>query len=113
LAVPLHFSRCPTISPPSRPTLLPYTTLFRSFCVSPLARSIIQTWPFSFLKARRLPSGDQAGAYSAPGRSVTCCVSPVSTFMTYRSEEHTSELQSRFDLVCRLLLAKKKKTTPS
>src|SRR5699024_11666472 len=31
----------------------------------------------------------------------------------YRSEEHTSELQSRFDLVCRLLLEKKKKKKPS
>src|SRR5207249_6903782 len=32
------------------------------------------------------------------------------TYVQYRSEEHTSELQSRFDLVCRLLLEKKKKT---
>src|SRR5699024_12096016 len=33
-------------------------------------------------------------------------------FTDWRSEEHTSELQSRFDLVCRLLLEKKKRTTP-
>src|SRR5699024_11463668 len=60
-----------------RPTLLPYTTLFRS--PAPTCR---------------------AGPSSAP--SCTATASPG------RSEEHTSELQSRFDLVCRLLLVKTK-----
>src|SRR5437868_13273575 len=61
-------------------TLFPYTTLFRS------AHPISFTCRFSWL----------------PSRIVS--VSP-----RFRSEEHTSELQSRFDLVCRLLLEKKKR----
>src|SRR2546422_6524294 len=66
---------------PPRSTLFPYTTLFRSE-----------------VKARRLPSGDQTGSQSSTGLKVK-----------RRSEEHTSELQSRLHLVCRLLLEKKKK----
>src|SRR5699024_11298265 len=46
-----------------------------------------------------------AGAIAKPVR----IISGASTNTTARSEEHTSELQSRFDLVCRLLLEKKKK----
>src|SRR2546429_5901031 len=64
---------------PPRSTLFPYTTLFRS--PAPIPR-----WTVSFRK--RLPSG---------------------TLAEGRSEEHTSELQSRLHLVCRLLLEKKKK----
>src|SRR5687768_2711339 len=74
---------------PPRSTLFPYTTLFRS---SP-----------------------------APGRAARPCsplcsppprqsASPGSTWSTRRSEEHTSELQSRLQLVCRLLLGKKKES---
>src|SRR5438067_1867464 len=48
------------------------------------------------------PAAPVAGS-PAPGAAVTATLSPP------RSEEHTSELQSRFDLVCRLLLEKKKK----
>src|SRR6478672_12044618 len=73
---------------PPRSTLFPYTTLFRSRAI--------------------------------PGAPFTCrCASPIPTRPTGRgrrrsacrprSEEHTSELQSRSDLVCRLLLEKKKK----
>src|SRR5207249_5322379 len=68
---------------PPRLTLFPYTTLFRSFQLqSP--RSLI------------LPSLHLIGRFH---RGVDS-----------RSEEHTSELQSRFDLVCRLLLEKKKRS---
>src|SRR5207249_10768225 len=67
------------IRPPPRSTLFPYTTLFRSRPSS------------SFPRRATRP-----GSFAAP-------VEPRS-----RSEEHTSELQSRFDLVCRLLLEKKK-----
>src|SRR5437868_14391041 len=71
---------------PPRSTLFPYTTLFRS-----PSRT---TWTISpRSRARRCVS-----------RSVPRC---------RRSEEHTSELQSRFDLVCRLLLEKKKKRKKS
>src|SRR6266705_5795011 len=46
---------------------------------------------------------------SPPSPSPPCCPSPASTSPPTRSEEHTSELQSPYDLVCRLLLEKKKK----
>src|SRR2546427_5966558 len=93
---------------PPRSTLFPYTTLFRSLHHRPppggderLARgrrlrARLQT------RAGRGGAGREAGARrggSAPR------VPPVS-----RSEEHTSELQSQSNLVCRLLLEKKKKT---
>src|SRR5690349_24071029 len=72
------------LRPPPRSTLFPYTTLFRSI----VAREI------------RVVFG---------GETVDCLVDrPVEFFEpTVRSEEHTSELQSRRDLVCRLLLEKK------
>src|SRR2546422_6923933 len=78
---------------PPRSTLFPYTTLFRS----PL---------FSLLEAR-------AGLYSA-GRAMIVfhvAITAAEDYLTRRerSEEHTSELQSRLHLVCRLLLEKKKK----
>src|SRR5256885_14963719 len=73
---------------PPRSTLFPYTTLFRSpgrFCSGKLTRNA----PLSNRNpARRRPAGS-----------------------SWRSEEHTSELQSPCNLVCRLLLEKKKKPT--
>src|SRR3712207_8442967 len=80
---------------PPRSTLFPYTTLFRSACSRPGSRSTCPpaagTEPAP--AARRRPRPPSAG------RCPT------------RSEEHTSELQSRQYLVCRLLLEKKKKIT--
>src|SRR5436190_18151608 len=73
------------IQPPPRSTLFPYTTLFRS---------------------SRRPNG--------PNRvedfAIDCRAAPLSRSraLVGRSEEHTSELQSHSDLVCRLLLEKKK-----
>src|SRR3712207_6904555 len=73
---------------PPRSTLFPYTTLFRSPGCSPT------------------PPPDRAlPPTSPPSRARTCWSSRSPT----RSEEHTSELQSRQYLVCRLLLEKKKK----
>src|SRR5437868_7460830 len=66
---------------PPRSTLFPYTTLFRSVLGN--------------------NDGPDVAAWGAP---------EVLELELARSEEHTSELQSRFDLVCRLLLEKKKKT---
>src|SRR2546422_2077127 len=87
---------------PPRSTLFPYTTLFRS----PLAEGFGSqevgvlpphfTFPFGFL-LKVIPPGDDP--------VVLRIVAAV------RSEEHTSELQSRLHLVCRLLLEKKKKHT--
>src|SRR5436305_2168406 len=71
---------------PPRSTLFPYTTLFRSS-----SRLIA------------LVSATNASAYPA------VCASRVRLTGRTRSEEHTSELQSRPHLVCRLLLEKKKK----
>src|SRR5690349_23632718 len=70
---------------PPRSTLFPYTTLFRS----PLSRCPLRS-----------------GGRSPPSRSRSARTSG----RLRRSEEHTSELQSRRDLVCRLLLEKKKYT---
>src|SRR3712207_8893179 len=75
---------------PPRSTLFPYTTLFRSL-ISPVC------------------DNDVFNLYLLPRRSIA--VIAVSSFMVEagrRSEEHTSELQSRQYLVCRLLLEKKK-----
>src|SRR5256885_7772627 len=71
---------------PPRSTLFPYTTLFRS-----VAHALRYTSASSRAAIRRLV-GDLGGYYDV-----------------WRSEEHTSELQSPCNLVCRLLLEKKKK----
>src|SRR3712207_7604798 len=80
---------------PPRSTLFPYTTLFRSVPVAALRR----------LDARRAAVLAATGADQVPGRlqPPPGSVEPV----LGRSEEHTSELQSRQYLVCRLLLEKK------
>src|SRR3712207_7289307 len=77
---------------PPRSTLFPYTTLFRSR--APLSQA------FSCLKTRTALSPNQ------PFATRLSCTQECGQ----RSEEHTSELQSRQYLVCRLLLEKKKKT---
>src|SRR5260370_14203709 len=76
---------------PPRSTLFPYTTLFRS-CEPGAARVVPR-------RGERLLGGIDAGDRRALG------IDPS------RSEEHTSELQSHLNLVCRLLLEKKKKKT--
>src|SRR5256885_4413263 len=85
---------------PPRSTLFPYTTLFRS-----MRPSLPEGW-------QELP-GDQmkVGNFAVQGKDggkaeVTIVPLPGAA----RSEEHTSELQSPCNLVCRLLLEKKKKT---
>src|SRR5256884_4159935 len=72
---------------PPRSTLFPYTTLFRS-CGSSTCRP-----PVRARRCARRPTANKLSGSSPE-----------------RSEEHTSELQSRLHLVCRLLLEKKKKT---
>src|SRR5438067_10716433 len=82
---------------PPRSTLFPYTTLFRSGG----ARGV-HAHPIHLLDAERRVVGV---CVRAEGHFCRERLEPVQK----RSEEHTSELQSRFDLVCRLLLEKKKK----
>src|SRR5687768_18105393 len=77
---------------PPRSTLFPYTTLFRSSS----APAGCECWPV----ARRSSAGRQRWECSIAARRKR----------KRRSEEHTSELQSRLHLVCRLLLEKKKTT---
>src|SRR5256885_2704106 len=83
---------------PPRSTLFPYTTLFRSLR-SPLDVGRVAG-------ARLAGEGDALGLGEHDARSGTA--SPGDPL---RSEEHTSELQSPCNLVCRLLLEKKKKQT--
>src|SRR5699024_11290498 len=85
---------------PPRSTLFPYTTLFRSNGRTLLEIRIVAVGFFRGCRGfgrRRRPETDLAAHRSGMD------------FTEIRSEEHTSELQSRFDLVCRLLLEKKKK----
>src|SRR5690349_23085587 len=87
---------------PPRSTLFPYTTLFRSQAAPPSVRA-----------------GLHGGNRGRSSRSLVCLSVQEPSFVPgnkrieiqarKRSEEHTSELQSRRDLVCRLLLEKKKK----
>src|SRR2546421_4131589 len=81
---------------PPRSTLFPYTTLFRS-----------RTWWRTRRRSarrREFPCLPRTSRKRLSGRTPTRSRSSMR-----RSEEHTSELQSRSDLVCRLLLEKKKK----
>src|SRR2546422_9665350 len=79
---------------PPRSTLFPYTTLFRSRGEDQKAIEVIDDL-----------IGDGSGGKPVPGAGNK----RPAEFADYRSEEHTSELQSRLHLVCRLLLEKKKK----
>src|SRR2546429_7003526 len=82
---------------PPRSTLFPYTTLFRSGeeLTGRSSRIVFHPMP---LRSRNA---------SPPLVHIAAC--GLATSRTHRSEEHTSELQSRLHLVCRLLLEKKKK----
>src|SRR5437868_7396395 len=84
---------------PPRSTLFPYTTLFRSdgggYC----------TMAPEEASRRQIRTGNLN-----PQGWTDLCLYPLAAATPDRSEEHTSELQSRFDLVCRLLLEKKKNT---
>src|SRR5437588_2309768 len=80
---------------PPRSTLFPYTTLFRSCNVLPCTTGPSIANTLESLKAKR--DWAMREQISMPPWAIT-----------RRSEEHTSELQSHSDLVCRLLLEKKK-----
>src|SRR2546430_12558516 len=93
---------------PPRSTLFPYTTLFRSF----LPRFLKIFRPATILGARPTRLRAQPAYIPEPCVEVTSVtVEPSANAPDRRSEEHTSELQSQSNLVCRLLL-EKKKTTP-
>src|SRR5206468_10598976 len=94
-----------TLRPPPSSTLFPYTTLFRSVLsrrlrAGTMAEQIVGVGPV----------GNDVDAACASDRNQ---LRPELCLAEVRSEEHTSELQSRSDLVCRLLLEKKKKKSKS
>src|SRR5690349_22239729 len=101
------------IRPPPRSTLFPYTTLFRSG-VDEAGRHGIDANPLPRDLAGE-PDGervDRALGGGVPDEIAGTAQRRRSRGHIHdRSEEHTSELQSRRDLVCRLLLEKKKKKT--
>src|SRR5699024_12505157 len=100
---------CLSLSPlprPRGPPLFPYTTLFRS----------VATTRKDELAAVEAPNDAVARALSLWGQKEAKATAKYNAVLNgaqdgrvKRSEEHTSELQSRFDLVCRLLLEKKNK----
>src|SRR5258707_8679287 len=96
---------------PPRSTLFPYTTLFRS-------QIQVMNLDYSEFLGRiaigrvfngTLKRGAEVGISKLDGKLTATRITKLYTFRAARSEEHTSELQSRQYLVCRLLLEKKKK----
>src|SRR5260221_7116593 len=83
---------------PPRSTLFPYTTLFRS------------EWQLRWTFHECVDPDRSCSHSSTDGKSAIQISSPDRGRQPIRSEEHTSELQSHSDLVCRLLLEKKKST---
>src|SRR2546422_8326911 len=107
---------------PPRSTLFPYTTLFRSHTLPAQPdwipyRTSYYKEDWGFCLSHRQLSELREGEYEvcidatlAPGHlTYGACYLPGASAAEVRSEEHTSELQSRLHLVCRLLLEKKKK----
>src|SRR5690349_22975449 len=96
------------LPPPPASTLFPYTTLFRSVECEPDQRPI---------DVEALSSGEQHelvllfDLIFRVEKNTLVLIDEPELSLHPRSEEHTSELQSRRDLVCRLLLEKKKKNS--
>src|SRR2546427_4238820 len=88
---------------PPRSTLFPYTTLFRSIVLRGIEPPVAG-------RDGRFPARGGACHRSLLVRGIPFCSNSVFRKAVVRSEEHTSELQSQSNLVCRLLLEKKKKT---
>src|SRR5260370_17762486 len=93
---------------PPRSTLFPYTTLFRS-----LLQQAVEFFLCCFqcamgrLRERQFPIGIRRYLSVAPLQPVPRWSGATERYLRMRSEEHTSELQSHLNLVCRLLLQKK------
>src|SRR5690606_40494122 len=97
--------------PPPRSTLFPYTTLFRSFA-APLHRHTVAfiNLPCGGRFCAVVPGSNReepSPPVQAPPPRASADLPARTSWIVYRSEEHTSELQSRENLVCRLLLEKK------
>src|SRR5687768_18300535 len=98
------------LGPPPIPTLFPYTTLFRSEKRGLLYEDVLPRLQRLHREIEMKPwrNGNDEGVESRIGDGgCVIWIDPLATEHP-RSEEHTSELQSRLHLVCRLLLEKKK-----
>src|SRR5207247_10520112 len=95
---PFLYSSSLMYPPPPRSTLFPYTTLFRS-------------QPLAIFEANYLGQIRTGAASGFATDLLARRDAPADRWRNRRSEEHTSELQSRVDIVCRLLLEKKKNIT--
>src|SRR5207237_10745203 len=91
----------PSLPPPPCSTLFPYTTLFRSIRTSGGGPPRIRC-----ARAPEIPARTRAETASFDGVEL---LQGQALALVFRSEEHTSELQSHLNLVCRLLLEKKNK----
>src|SRR2546430_4264236 len=93
---------------PPRSTLFPYTTLFRSiqFMLADMAMQVHAARLMVHHAARQVDAGIRGNTYEAS--MAKCWAGDAAMKVATRSEEHTSELQSQSNLVCRLLLEKKK-----
>src|SRR3712207_8493978 len=95
---------------PPRSTLFPYTTLFRSLCALLAVRRLVELQVVALaVLERRDASPSMVGDL---GRHLDALLLQIAHGLLERSEEHTSELQSRQYLVCRLLLEKKNTSLP-
>src|SRR5207249_10571311 len=101
------------LRPPPSPTLFPYTTLFRSGTYYWIAsygndpNNAPATTKCLDANESSVIAPKQPGIVTTAGSATTFGNTVSDSATLSRSEEHTSELQSRFDLVCRLLLEKK------
>src|SRR5438132_7574402 len=101
------------IQPPPRSTLFPYTTLFRSARVGRLLEqkcrqsNVVARYGGDEFIILMPETGVEQAQILAERLRLWIATDPM--LAEHRSEEHTSELQSHSDLVCRLLLEKKKK----
>src|SRR5207249_10846812 len=101
------------LHPQPHPTLLPYTTLFRSHDLPAYLKKFLKAYPtvnvhVEYRRANQvyedvLSNVVDLGLVAYPTRDSKLEIVPLRNEILVRSEEHTSELQSRFDLVCRLL----------
>src|SRR5260370_8098437 len=94
---------------PPRSTLFPYTTLFRSYDAGAGRRR----WRALDLGTVRAVLEADAPRVRCPDHGVVVGAADPRRVRLQRSEEHTSELQSHFNIVCPLLLEKKNHPTPS
>src|SRR3712207_7098019 len=93
---------------PPRSTLFPYTTLFRSTDCATQGEDSSTGWVAPTVSTAESTAWHPVGSETTDRASGSSCVAVVTCEVASRSEEHTSELQSRQYLVCRLLLEKKK-----